>query len=233
MTTHHLFSLIESPEKAMDSKSSAPSCPVTNALDNTQSLEVECFRALIQPSLTASQSDSTSTLLSETRRSRKIGSTRMLELLRQDLYEHQNSIHRNISKHDALSSITMGSELESPRTLSPIKNNSSDLIGQNDHRSKAFSYIVNNLHNRSTRLLNEGIKCREISTDTLERFDEKLGAVQHEASRFSRRVSSLSARVEERSQVNKRFRAKVKALLAISEKIQSRLDALDYENEVD
>lgn len=217
----------------MDSKSFSDSRnPVPNELNDNQPLEIECFRALIQPSIVIPQSVSSNTTLSETKCSEKPEPGGM-----PDFSGHKVSSHRNRMKQGAHSSTTTGSELDSPRTLSQNKNTMSDgqiLIDLDDcSRSAPFSYIVNTLYNRTTNLVDESTTCRALSSNVLRRFNDKLSAATHEASRFSKQVASLSIKVEERSQVNKRFRAKVKALLAISEKILSHLNALDYGSEVD
>ncbi|VDP85631.1 unnamed protein product [Echinostoma caproni] len=95
--------------------------------------------------------------------------------------------------------------------------------------SNAFVQITGAIQERTNQLLNEAIRCRALSNHTSKQLSERLKMAQSEASRFTKRVSSLSSKVEERSQVNKRFRAKVKALLAVMEKIQASLDSLSQE----
>ncbi|KAA3671926.1 uncharacterized protein DEA37_0002645 [Paragonimus westermani] len=126
--------------------------------------------------------------------------------------ELKNSVIKHIhsdSQPTALSTMNMSSLSESSNCSKPPNISTS---------------LISAMQEYTTELVRQSSTFRTASLENMGKLDQNMVVVRTEAARFTRRISSLSHKIEERAQVNKRLRAKIKALLSNLHSINTYLD---------
>ncbi|KER22616.1 hypothetical protein T265_14807, partial [Opisthorchis viverrini] len=96
-----------------------------------------------------------------------------------------------------------------------------------------LGYIKSSLDDYTSRLVRESAACRTASLETSGELIKSLDKLQSETARFRSRNGSLNEKVEGRAQVNKRLRAKIKALVTASQKLCTDVVSLQSQNDTD
>ncbi|TGZ74389.1 hypothetical protein CRM22_000966 [Opisthorchis felineus] len=94
-----------------------------------------------------------------------------------------------------------------------------------------LGYIKSSLGDYTSSLVRESAVCRTVSLETSGELMKSLDRLQSEATRFRSRNGSLNEKVEGRAQVNKRLRAKIKALVTASQKLCTDVVSLQSLND--
>ncbi|CAL8086916.1 unnamed protein product [Calicophoron daubneyi] len=188
-----------------------------SAASTTHPVIAERFVALLRPGAMISREERTST---KCYTAQIHGDNRQKHILRTHSSWGAEATQLFGHKRPAMVGYSEGSGLSEKNLLGPNITAVRDTTSYSP-RSQTFIHLESIIRNQTSALVQESSVCRTSSLAVVFDLAQVLEAARIEASKFSKHVSSLGEKIEERSQVNKRLRAKIKAFLNAAERIGS------------
>lgn len=136
-----------------------------------------------------------------------------------------SSVNQMVHNIGEQTTSAMLSELESQQTMLSMDNTSlrPSCCDRRQYQSAlTASQIADRITCRTNELINLAAYMRGNNSE-LSMLTEKLREMRTESLRFDRHLTSLNGKIEERSQINKRLRAKVLALLNATSRTEATL----------